>query len=135
MNTRSEGSTHSLPLGTVDVTRFTVALLVGVFKDNFVPSHHTLRTRGDTVWTVLQAGTRYTLICSLRRRMDGLVERQKQSKEKEMVQSQMEYNYIYCNAIRWQQHTQRKKRKSYRACACLLPCLHLTLRVTGHTLP
>lgn len=47
----------------------------------------------------------------------------------------MEYNYMYCGAIRWQQHTQRQQRTSYRACAGLLTLLDLTLRVAWHTLP
>lgn len=91
------------------MARFTAALLVGVFKDDFLPSHHTLRTRGDTVWTVLQAGTRHTLICSLKTRRDRLVDRQKQRRQtfaerKFKVSSNTEYRYVYCDATRWEQH-------------------------------
>lgn len=53
-------------------------------------------------------------------------------KEKEYVQYRVNVNW---NAIRGQQHTQREKRKSYRACAGLLPPLDLTLGVARHTLP
>ncbi len=65
MNIHRVSSTHASPLGTVNVAWFTTALLVGVFKDDFLPSHQALRTRGDAVWTILQAGTCYTLICTL----------------------------------------------------------------------
>ncbi len=67
-HTDTQISAHSLPFSTVDVARFTAALLVGVFKDDPLPSHHALRTRRDTVWTVLQAGTRDTILCSLKRK-------------------------------------------------------------------
>lgn len=70
-----EHTTHSSPLGTVNVARFTATLLVGVFENDFLPSHHAFRTRGDTMWTVLQAGTCYTLICSLETRIDNLADR------------------------------------------------------------
>lgn len=85
IHTNIQSSSYRLPLGTVDVARFTASFLVGVFKDDFLPSHHALRTRGDTMWTVLHAGTYYTLISSLKRKTV-------------MIQSQWQYGvelYIY----------------------------------------
>lgn len=56
------------PCGAVHMAWLTFALFVGVFKDDSLSTHDTIRTRGDTVWTVLQAGTGYTLIRSLHKK-------------------------------------------------------------------
>lgn len=44
---------------------FTVSLLVCVFENDLLASHHTLRTGGDAVRAVLKVGTFHTLIGSL----------------------------------------------------------------------
>lgn len=47
------------------MARFTASLLVWVFENDLIASHHTLGTGGDAMWAVLQVGTFHTLIGSL----------------------------------------------------------------------
>lgn len=54
-----------VPFGTVHVAWFTVALLVWVLENDLLASHHALRTGGDAMRAVLQAGTFQTLVGSL----------------------------------------------------------------------
>lgn len=134
MKTHWKSSPRSLPLGAVDMAWFTVSLLVGVFKDHFLPSHHALRTGWNTVWSILHFSTCNTLVCSLQRRGDRLIDKSNMSgicRERNVLVA----NDALWHAFRWQKHSHRKYRKSYRAGAGLLPLLDLTLRVAWHTLP